>query len=144
MTFLTFSTPREVWQKAADALPPLLAEPGPATVFDYFATAYHIFDYAAKNPAIPAIVLGALRNTTDMRVCRDLANKSKHARLDRNRPDPTDAIWSSTLDGAPLDTMLLDGDDQFMVWTEDGEFEVRALAKRVLATWDEFLKRHGL
>lgn len=61
--------------------------------FNFVVTAYSLADWVQNDPAVPQPAksdLKRFRSTTAIKICRDLANASKHFQLDPKRnPDPT-------------------------------------------------------
>jgi hypothetical protein len=61
--------------------------------FNFVVTAYSLVDWVQNDPAVPQPAksdLQRFRSTRVIKICRDLANASKHFRLDPQRnPNPT-------------------------------------------------------
>ena len=69
---------------------------------DFFKTAYHLIEITEKDEGTSLVqktMAAALRQDIDMKICRDIANASKHFRLDPKRnPSPT-VDCTSTCEG---------------------------------------------
>jgi len=112
-------------------------------VFNFFVTAYHVFDYVEKTKAVEQSILDKFRADQDMRDCRDLCDKAKHLRLTK-RSNPITDRWSGTLNGAPLNSVPLNGDGDWELWSGGRKVDIRSLARRVMQKWDAFFLLHGV
>jgi hypothetical protein len=112
-------------------------------LFNFFVTAYHISDYVRNTNCIPQAVLNTFLQDQDIKDCRDLCDKGKHLALTR-RADPTTRVWSGCINGAPLNTLPINGGDKWVLLTGDREVDVGWLGDRVLSKWEAFFSTNGL
>lgn len=143
MTFFELRTVRDVVAKAEREFQRLQSEFSIDNVFNFFVTAYHIQDYVRKSNAVPQHILDTFLSDTDLKDCRDLCDKGKHLRLTK-RTDPRTHIYSGSVNGAPVNTLPVNGSDKWVLFTDNREVEVEWLAKRVINKWRGFLDQNNL
>ena len=85
-----------------------------------------------------------VKNSTVLRVCADLANGSKHLKLERPKADAGTKIGRRH-----FDLQLGSGTPKIAVKYEVeagplGQYDAFQLAEKCLAEWDTFLKTKGL
>ena len=146
MTFFELRTPTDMLAKAHREHARLRESLDIDNVFNFFVTAHHIQDYLRGTGMVPQTALDAFLQDQDMQDARDMCNKGKHLRLTRGgRGDTSTAIWSGTLNSAPLNTLPLNSTkERWVVFNGARTFDVEALADRVMAKWDAFFAVNGL
>ncbi len=67
----------------------LAGESTPYDVFNVVVTAYHLVDWVAKDPSVPAAAkadIASIRDHKYISICQDLANSNKHFEIDLSHP----------------------------------------------------------
>ncbi len=106
--------------------------------FVFFQNCFHLREWVQHTSTIPQADLDAFMARTDMKVCRDLANGTKHLNISRPSIDPQFSIgrehdpWKRERYGYRL-----------FVITGDEKFDLLDLASRCLQEWQDFLKPHS-
>ena len=136
MPLLELKTPRDMLNKALREHDRLTKDWDIDNLFNFFVTAYHVRDYILKTQAVAQSDLGDFLKDQDLKACRDLCNQGKHLKLSTHQ-DPQHSSMSGTFGGAPFGTVAFGSGTVWLVQTEDGTFDVRELADRVLAKWKD-------
>ncbi|RQX90171.1 hypothetical protein [Burkholderia stagnalis] len=143
MGFFELSDAAAMLGKARRELDRLASEPSIDHVFNFFVTAYHVTDYLKG--VVAEADCKALRREPDLLLCADVANKAKHMKLERKRPDPATHQVSGAVGGAPLNAVALNGSgERWVRWPDGTEVEMLAFGTRVLARLAQFLADHGM
>jgi hypothetical protein len=116
-------------------------------VFAFFITCYHLADWIESDEDLPASVSSEarshVRTSNDLRMCADLANRSKHSALTRSP-------WTGDPSSGPSgnDVSIVVGEEnvrhRFRVTSAGKEQDVLELARACVASWEAFLRRHEL
>lgn len=131
MGFLELRTPSDMLDKALREHARLIQSWDIDNLFNFFVTAYHIKDYVLKTHAAHQAAVEAFLNDPDLKACRDLCDQGKHLRL-TYRQDPLHTSMSGAFGDAPFGAMPFGDGPVWLVHTEDGTFDIRDLADRVL------------
>jgi hypothetical protein len=121
------------------------------SVYAFFIFCFHFKDWLAADASVTPTVRDAAEDliNTDfaMQLCADLANGLKHVSATRTPRLPTPVFFST---GTPSPEWSTNPDDYLGVLptirAADGTFIANApeIAELCIATWDTFLRRHGL
>ena len=120
--------------------------------FNFIVTAYSLVDWVNNDPSVPASAkadLSRFRGTGQIKVCRDLANASKHFQLDPNRnPNPEVAIADSE-QGFGVGRFGVGGygvgEEKIRVWLSAGnEIDGLDVMENTLKEWNLFFTTHDL
>jgi hypothetical protein len=148
VAFFTLKTPRDMLNKAHREYQWMVESLNVDTVWNFFATVYHVQDYV-KN--LRGVGLEPIYKDPDFRMCRYLCNKGKHIVLEKNEgtyqathtPRRPGALYGAALYGeatygeSPTP-------ERYEVESEGKKFEVRDLGKRMLDKWESFFTEHNL
>ena len=127
----------------------LEAEVTSDTYFNFVITAYHLCDWIKADTTVPAgarAALGALRKQLPIRVCRDLANGSKHFQLTYPDVIVADATCTTGFGvgrygGGPFGV----GEASIPVTLSDGTvLDGLGLARQATQLWRAFFAAHGM
>jgi hypothetical protein len=143
MAFFELRTARDIFAKAEREFKRLQSEFSIDNIFNFFVTAYHIQDYVRISSTVPQHILDTFLSDTDLRDCHNLCNKGKHLRL-THRTDPRTRIYSGAINGAPLNTLPINGGDKWVLITDSREVDVEWLAERVIGKWRGFLDQNNI
>lgn len=122
--------------------------------FNFVVTAYHLREWIKLDPTVPELakhpaVMKAVSRNKWFRVCRDLANASKHFQLDSKRnPDPI--VASATASKEEGDDPYGNGpygagDERIVIELTDGSrYHCLDLIAGVLNLWDRFFTTHSI
>lgn len=145
MNYFELKTPRDMLDKAKREHERLNTEFNIDNVFNYFVTTYHIQDYLrTTNPVIQA-ELEAFLKDQDLKDCRDLCDKGKHLKLTKKgRTDPMTRVMRGTINGSPFNTIGINAGNKWVMYLDNRIVDIKPLARRVLAKWDEFFLQHNL
>lgn len=105
-------------------------------VLVFFQNCYHLRDYLLREQAVERRALDELmRRSRPLRICRDLANGSKHR-----------MITSASVDSSPwiVRTLNFGGTSRLTLKADPELLDLVSVAASCLAEWDEFLARRGL
>jgi len=145
MAFFELTTPRDMLEKTKREYMRLQQQFDIDNIFNFFVTAYHVQDYIKETKAVEVTVLKSFLEDQDIRDCQDLCDKGKHLKLTRRKyADPLTTIWDGSINGAPINTIELNGNDKWVLISVDREVDVKWLAERVLDKWEKFFSTHGL
>jgi hypothetical protein len=116
--------------------------------FDFFVTATHLADWLHQGDEDKAKAM--IKDNALLRVCRDIANGSKHFEARSTRPVKGTALVGGIFDPAIFDpnifqvgAMVIEldgGQDAEAVTLLGASIEVRELAGRVLEFWEKELR----
>jgi hypothetical protein len=119
--------------------------------FDMVITGYSLIDWVKNDPSLPPsartpIEIATLHSTPWLKVCGELANASKHFKLNRRAP-VVNAATSKT--GYGLGRYGISsygkGEEDIEVEVDNGSvWAAREFAVGVLQAWLEFFERHGI
>jgi hypothetical protein len=126
-------------------------------VRNFFQNAWHLKDWVKNDPELDAAhrdkVEGDVARIEALQICADLANRSKHLKLERKRLD-ADISKRSTHIYAGAEHLSLDGTGAstpghgeliFTILAADGrEFGVLETAAQAVEEWRTLLKRYGV
>ena len=120
--------------------------------FNFVVTAYSLADWIQNDPSVssPAKAdLTRLRGTTQIQICRELANASKHFQLDpKKSPNPKVASADSEQGYGVGSWGVGDygvGEEEITVWLNAGEgISGLEVMEDVLEEWNQFFSMHGL
>lgn len=146
MSFFEIRSPADMLNKARRELARIESEVSIDHVYNFFVTAYHVLDYLDDAKCAPREALEELRGEMLIQRCGDVCNKAKHVRLKRKRPDPTPLLWSGGINGAPINTIALNGgDERWILWADDNEYmEVESFARATVAKLENFFTEHKI
>jgi hypothetical protein len=114
-------------------------------VFNFFVHCHHLVDWIASDAALPQSMPeeahALVRESNDLKLCADLANRSKHCALKWARTGDV-----STGPSANDATVTFDRGVKhaFRVSSGGEDRDALDLARSCVATWREFLTRRGL
>ena len=117
--------------------------------FNFAVTAHHLGDWIRGDPSVPAAARTALDDLSSkqaLRVCRDLANGSKHFRDSRQDVIVADATCTTTWGGGRYGVGPHGvGEPTILVTLADGTvLSGLELAREATRVWKEFFAAHGL
>lgn len=141
--FFELRTARDMLEKARREHQRLSERFDGDNLFNFFITAYHVSDYIRNANIVPQVVLETFLADQDIKDCRDLCDKGKHLTLTK-RANPRTGIWRGCFNGAPLNTLSLNGGSKWILHTGDRDVDVVQLADRVLSKWEAFFSTNGL
>ena len=109
----------------------------------FFQNCHHLKDWLANDPSgrfASKDVEGYINDNTDLQLCADLCNGSKHLTIDRNRSaeNPRLGGQSATIDVAAQRISI-----SFAVETDGGARDALDLAERCTQLWVDFITRSG-
>jgi hypothetical protein len=150
-----FKTPSDIFKKLQRDANRLNTEINPDNIFSFIVTAHSLADWvktAIGQDTSKMAELDELREEDVIRICRDIANASKHFELDLTRPEykkhPVLAQAVIFVEPARFGTATF-GTATFGggvgVQTNNGQYyKLGELKDEVIRLYDEFLSRHGL
>lgn len=112
---------------------------------DFFKTAYHLIEITEKDEGTSLVqksMAAALRQDIDMKICRDIANASKHFRLDpKLNPSPT-VERTSTCEGFGVGRFGKSGygigEQSITLYLSDGtDTDALSLVERIFTKWTD-------
>ncbi|MBJ9696939.1 hypothetical protein [Burkholderia cenocepacia] len=143
MGFFELTDAAAMLHKARRELDRLAREPSIDHVFNFFVTAHSVTDYLKG--AITEADRQALRREPDLLLCADVANKAKHMKLERGRPDPATDHASGAIGGAAINAVAINASgERWVSWPDGTRLEMVAFGKSVLQRLERFLADHGL
>lgn len=141
----------DLFGKLERELARLEADVTPDNYFNFVITAYHICDWVEKGPGASKPVLRELesfRGQLPIRVCRDIANGSKHFQLDDNYSNKVVADATCIVGfgvGAYGKGSYGVGELAVRITLEnDVEHDGLVLARDAVRLWRSFLSKHDL
>jgi hypothetical protein len=110
---------------------------------DFFKTAYHLIEIIEKDAATTPIQktgATALRLDVDFRICREIANSSKHFGLDARRNPAPVFKNASTLEGFGVGRYGMSaygvGEQSISIHLSDGtSIDAQGLVRRIFEKW---------
>lgn len=120
--------------------------------FNFVITAYALADWVQSDPNVPGAAKAALaqfRDKFEIKICRDLANASKHFQLDsRRNPNPTVASTNSA-QGYGLGRFGAGefgvGEEEITVWLTAGRgVNGLVVVEDALREWKAFFLTHTI
>jgi hypothetical protein len=140
---------RHLLEKLRRELARLEAEVSSDTFANFVITAHSICDWIENDPSVPAAArsaLPAMRVKEKLQVCRDLANGTKHFRL--NYPDATvvDATCTTAYGMGRYGVGPHGvGEPTIQISFSDGRLtDGLTVAREVMAEWQQFFSDHGI
>jgi len=126
-------------------------------VWNFFQNAWHLKDWVINDSEIDQryrdVVEDDVSNIEALKICADLANRSKHLQLTRKRLD-ADVLTRNTHIYAGTAHLSLGGKQTntpgygeliLMIRTEDGrEFDVIHTAEKTAGEWRRLLSKYGV
>lgn len=147
--WFAMSSPRDMLGKAKREYDRMQNSISMDNIFNFFVTACHVMDYVKALKTVPASAVQAMQDDSDFDMCRFICNKGKHLELTRNNYDGDYKAEMSR--GAELGRMMLAdpecvlGTGPVLKFTCDGkEVDVRGIATRILAKWEQFFADNGI
>jgi sugar-specific transcriptional regulator TrmB len=135
-------------------------------LWHFFQDCYHLKDWIKNDKNISATIRncieGFIKNNKELRICADLANRSKHAELTRhNREDaeitrqnytvyPASAVLRSTADRSdicqvPSDVEPIKSTREYIITLRDGsECKALVVVREAVKAWESFLLKNNL
>ena len=126
-------------------------------VWSFFQNAWHLKDWIKNDPELSQkdrdAVEGDVGGLEVLRICADLANRSKHLRLEHKRLDANISKRSTHIHAGAVHLSLSSGSSVvpgyaeliFTIVADDGrEFGVIETAEQAVAEWRELLNRYGV
>ena len=114
-------------------------------VQSFFLHCNHLRDWVLKLNKIgitKADIDDFIQKNLPLQICADLANSSKHCRLERK-------TWSGGephLSGITHQSSVYDGGlgvkSEFKIWMDSEPFDALEIAEQCWSLWGEFIKRH--
>lgn len=146
MAFFEIQTASDMLRKARRELSRLESDASIDHVYNFFVTAYHVTDYLEKANSVPSDALRDLRADYLFERCGDVCNKAKHVRLERKRPDITPTIFSGTINGAPINTLPINGgEERWIFWPQDDTYmELVSFARSIVVKLESFFEQHKI
>lgn len=143
--FFEFCTPADLLKKLHRELDRLQKEFDLDHIFNFFVTAFSIRDWVGESREdLKEEICNLYSDEGPLWNCAVLGNKAKHLVLRQN--DPNTLSWSGTLNGSPLNTVLLNGGPMRVLMSPTGgaHFDVWHYANYSVALLDQWFKDHGL
>lgn len=113
-------------------------------IYAFFQNCFHLKDWIVNSKALPKnIVHGLINSNTDMKICRDLCNGSKHLTITNPSIDSNVSVnrreYSLSIGGGQPEIKIY-------YWVHAGGKLVDAfdLATNCIIQWEIFLKKHNL
>jgi len=105
-------------------------------LYAFFENAFHLRDWLQDTRAVSKSEMEAFfENTTEMGLCRDLANAHKHYSLrSPSQPAPPSEVHEYT-----PGTGNLSSDISLMILSDGTKHDAFELATRILRTWESFV-----
>ena len=146
-----FVSATDLYEKLKRDRDRLRSQVTPDAFFDFVVTAYSIFDWVDKDQSLPQAARTEARNRVPysdqvLKVCRDLANSSKHFTLDRTVPITRDANAESGFGVGRYGVGGFGvGESRIQIILNDGTtYEALAFSDAVVDAWRNFLNGHGV
>lgn len=143
-------TPRDMLAKLHDEHARLKAGVTSGDLMNFAVTGYHLIEWVRKHSTSGAVQadLGKIYKNSDIGVCRDIANESKHFSLKEDYQgrvtDKTSAVTGygvGRYGAGPYGA----GEEEIVVVLLDGtRFDALVWADRVVKAWDAFFSKHRL
>ena len=108
-------------------------------LYNFVVTAYHLLEWVQKDPNKthdPAIIK-EVRNNRHFKICRDLANASKHFEITNYKPDVSDATNAKARYGRAEYGASEYGqtEDKIFIETENGRVDCSDLINKLLEVY---------
>ena len=120
-------------------------------VYAFFQNCYHLKDWLINDPVTSALVSDVetmISHSSDLRLCADLCNGSKHLLLTRSRASPDTKIgnrrFSMNLSGGTGDEEPPTVSVQYVVESAGSTFDAYAIAQACMSDWETYLRGKGL
>lgn len=146
------NTAEDMLEKAKTELELYRQAPNPHVIFNLFITIFHIQDYISNGAR-------RIKKRKYNRIVKDkikkhfgeyylwmkfICDKQKHYHLDNRehqsmQSEATQQHTSSVLGGAPLNTLPLNGNDQYILTYKGQSIELGALAETLISKWEELI-----
>ena len=145
-------TARNLFEKLERDAQLLREEVSSDRFFNFVVTAYSLADWVHNDPNLPAaakVDLGRVRAMTEIQICRDLANASKHFQLNPKRnPNPTVAKAESE-QGYGVGRYSVGGygvgEEEITVsLSAGGSVNGLDVMEVVVRIWGQFFTKHGI
>jgi len=140
-------TPRDLFAKLQRELGNLESAVSADAYFDFVITAYHLCDWIKNDSAAPASArsaLAALRKQLPVKICRDLANGSKHFTLDYADVVVADATCVAAYGSGRFGKGAYGvGEPTIRITLADGAvLDGLSVARDAVQLWDQFFSSH--
>ena len=145
--FFKITSPRDLLDKAKRDYTKMKSDPSTDTIFNFFVTTYHVFDYVKALGGLTDEILKQLYNDPDFKMCQFICNKGKHIRL--RQGEPYEAKHEPAVQGGNLGSFILGVDqlggvERFVVVDGSEEVEVIGLGSRLMEKWETFFDTHSI
>jgi hypothetical protein len=112
-------------------------------LWSFFQNCYHLKDWIRNDPVVPNQVKRTVeefvRRNDELRICADLANRSKHLKLDRPRDDAKITSRSVIVCVGGISTC------EHAITLRDGSKRIALdVARKAVDAWESFLSKNGL
>lgn len=143
--------PRDMLAKLRTEHARLLARVSSGDLMNFAITGYHLIEWIRKDPSAPQTTkddLETIYRNTDIGVCRDITNESKHFELRKgysNRvTDKTSAISDFGAGRFGVGAYGVGEESIVVVLLNGTRFDSLEWAQRVVHAWEAFFAKHGL
>jgi len=145
--FFEIGSPADLLEKAKRDYARMKADTSTDTIFNFFVTTYHVFDYVRALGTVNPSALERLFNDADFKMCQFLCNKGKHIKL--RTGESYEAKYQPPVPGGTLGSFILGADrlagpERFVVLDGTEEVDVIDLGTRLIEKWERFFSVHGV
>ncbi|MFB7301336.1 hypothetical protein [Streptomyces rubiginosohelvolus] len=114
-------------------------------VLSFFEAVYHLKDWLGNDPTVQVTKANGdelIDKHQVLQLCADLANGSKHLKLDRTRTGDI----STTVARNDVEVLVGTGSSRHRFYVASGgtEYDARQIAEDAVTEWERFLSRRGL
>jgi hypothetical protein len=115
-------------------------------LFNFVITGYSLIDWLKHEPTVPASDVEAMYHDGWIKICGDIATASKHFSLTARKPitsnvDSRQGWGMGRFGKGGFGT----GEEDILIQLNDGSsFSCLELVRKVIETWEEFFRLHGI
>ena len=144
-SFLEFSSPRDMLEKAKREFKKMSAHLDTDNIFNFFVTAYHVKDWVENQDKASKADIRKFCNSADFQLCEYICNKGKHLKLTRKvYPFQTRHSRGAVLNGFVFDEVTFNQGEDYSLIAGGREVDFMALAQRLLHNWERFFADNGI
>lgn len=117
--------------------------------FNFIITSFHIKDWIKNDPSVPQSAkhdLTSIQDNKYFKICRDLANASKHMVITKYQPSSTDTSSSQGYGVGRYGKGAYGiGEENIKITHSDGSvISILELKDKMMSLWTDFFSKHGI
>jgi len=143
--FFELTTPRQMLEKAKREFQRLAKNIDSDKIFNFFVTAYHVYDYVKGDDTVPEKDINDIRSNPDFKKCKYICNKNKHRTLRKGDDEFITYRRPGAVFGeAVFGESLFNGKRAYFIIEKNEQVDVLELGQKIINLWETFLNEHNI